>query len=33
MGGQSCTTNSKDVSGLSDDERGESMVDRMSENS
>ena len=31
--GQSCTTNSKDVSGLSDNERSESMVDRRSENS
>ena len=31
--GQSCTTNPKDVSGLSDNERSESMVDRGSENS
>ena len=30
---QSSTTNSKDVSGLSDNERSESMVDRGSENS
>ena len=30
--GQSCTTNSKDVSGLRDNERSESMVDRRSEN-
>ena len=29
--GQSCTTISKDVSGLSDNERSESMVDRRSE--
>jgi len=33
MGGQLCTTNSEDVSGLSDNERSESMVDRRSENS
>jgi len=31
--GHSCTTNSEDVSGLSDYERSESMVDRRSENS
>ena len=33
MSGQSCTTTPKDVSGLSDNERSESMVDRRSENS
>ncbi len=33
VGGQSCTTTSKDVSGLSDTERSELMVDRRSENS
>ena len=33
MGGQSCTTTLKDVSGLSDNERSESMVDRRFENS
>lgn len=32
MSGQSCTTASKDVSGLSDNERSESLVDRRSEN-
>jgi hypothetical protein len=33
MSGQSCTTTSKDVGELSDNERSESMVDRRSENS
>ena len=33
IGGQSCTTNPRDVSGLSDNELSESMVDRRSENS
>jgi len=33
IGGQSCTTTSKDVGELSDNERSESMVDRRSENS
>jgi hypothetical protein len=33
MGGQACTTTSKDVSELSDNERSESVVDRRSENS
>ena len=33
FGGQSCTTTSKDVSGLSDTERSELMIDRRSENS
>jgi hypothetical protein len=32
MGGQTCTTTPKDVSGLSDNERSGSMVDRWSEN-
>ena len=33
MSGQSCTTTSKDVGELSDNERSESVVDRRSENS
>ena len=33
MGGRSFTTIPRDVSGLSDNERSESMVDRRSENS
>ena len=33
MGGQSCKAISKDVGGLSDNERSESVLDRTSENS